>query len=844
MRLRGAQLPAARAAKGLPGKINYFIGNDPSRWRRGIPTYEEVTYPAVYPGIDLVYYGRQGQLEYDFRVAPKADPQRIALRFEGARKLRVDERGDLVITAAGGAVTFRRPVAYQQIAGGRRAVPTEYQVKGCEVAFALGAYDPARELVIDPVLDYTTFIGGSDAESGGSLARDGAGNLYLAGNTTSADFPSAANTRPGSVDGVVSKLTADGALLWSSYVGGSGFDSVVHVAAHGAGLVRVCGVTDSLDLPLAVNSNAGGYDGFVAALDGAGGITWSHYLGGSNYEETYRPELDPNGNTFVVGFTASDDFPGAAAAPAGGIAAFVVKLGPAGARLWTTLVDGGAQEVFYGLTLSPTGAIFAGGATASTDFPGAGGTAYQARQDGLVACLGPDGALRHTTYVGGHGNDRVWGLSAAPGGGAYCAGNTTSSDLAGTINGPIGDNDGFVTKVDAAGSIAWSTYVGGPQYDSVRSVTTDGDGNALLACYSDHPGFQGASNPHSGCAEDAVVAAVDPHGQQILAYHVGGAGRDFGEGVAVDDQHRVYLAGQTNSAESGLRGTYDLFLARVDLRPLVVDSSRDAGFGSLRYAIQYANRQPGSNSVHFRLPGAGPYTITPASPLPVISDPLFIDGNTQPGAAVNTAEVGTNAAPMIVLNGALAGGTGLKVNANSVLAGLVLQRWRTALELNAATDVSGCFIGTTAEGLTEAGNVEGIVVRGGDNQLIGQPAPSSRNVICGNGTAIRCAAGARDVGIYNNLIGLGADGARPLGNGVGVIFQSDGHWLGGPRLNEANVIAHNTQAAVYVAPGATGNRLQGNAIFDNGEGIVLSGDGNEAIPAPLLRLVTLGAGQH
>ena len=210
----------------LPGKSNYFIGNDPAKWRTNIPTHAKVKYEGVYPGVDLVYYGNQGQLEYDFVVAPRADPDLVTLAFEGARDVHIDARGELVLGVEGGEVRQHKPVVYQEVAGVRQEVAGRYVMKGKRhVGFRVAAYDPSRPLIIDPVLVYSTYLGGSDFDIGTGIAVDGAGSAYVTGSTASPDFPTTAGAAQTTQAGVfVTKLDATGSgLLYSTYLGGSSF---------------------------------------------------------------------------------------------------------------------------------------------------------------------------------------------------------------------------------------------------------------------------------------------------------------------------------------------------------------------------------------------------------------------------------------------------------------------------------------------------------------------------------------------------------------------------------------------------------------------------------------------
>jgi hypothetical protein len=361
--IRGGNKKAVgRAVDALPGRSNYFLGNDPSRWRRDVPHYGRVEYRGVYPGIDVAYYGREGQLEYDFIVGAGADPRRIVMRFEGAKRLRIDADGNLVVSVPGGGeLTHRAPVAYQEGDRGRSEVQARFVKRGSrDVGFAVGAYDRGRALVIDPVLVYSTYLGGSHSDYLEALAVDGAGNVYVAGFTYSTDFPTANPLQAslhGHPDAFVTKLDAAGsALVYSTYLGGSGIDRPNALAVDAAGNAYVAGVTSSADFPTANPIQAslkGGADAFVVTLNAAGSaLVYSTYLGGGNLSDADSAEalaVDGAGNAYVAGRTFSTDYPTANPLQAslhGPHDAFVTKLDAAGTALVYSTYLGGSDIEF------------------------------------------------------------------------------------------------------------------------------------------------------------------------------------------------------------------------------------------------------------------------------------------------------------------------------------------------------------------------------------------------------------------------------------------------------------------------------------------------------------------
>jgi photosystem II stability/assembly factor-like uncharacterized protein len=314
MRLRNASAHArVNGVDHLPGKVNYLRGNKPEAWRTNVPTYSGVRYQNIYAGVDLYYYGSQSQLEYDFQLAPGADPQLIKLGFSGG-KLSLDRGGNLRIKTAFGTVNLLKPVSYQMIRGERKFVAARYvQGSNHEVRFKLGPYDRKFPLVIDPVLSYSTFVGGSDYEIGYGITVDSAGNAYVAGETFSSDFPGSTQSHD-TLDAFVFKLSSSGStLLYATFFGGSGSDQAFTVAVNSSGNAYVAGQTTSTNFPVvnAVQGTPGGQtDGFVGELsvDGSGFI-YSTYIGGSSFDVINGLAIDSTNNVYIAGQTNSHDFP-------------------------------------------------------------------------------------------------------------------------------------------------------------------------------------------------------------------------------------------------------------------------------------------------------------------------------------------------------------------------------------------------------------------------------------------------------------------------------------------------------------------------------------------------------
>jgi hypothetical protein len=402
MRLVGAN-PAAplRGLDALPGTANYFVGKDPTKWRTHVPTFAKVTQSQVYPGIDLVYYGNQRQVEFDFIVAPGTDPHAIRLKIEGADRLEVDAQGDLLLRVATESIKLQRPRIYQDADGVRRAVSGHYVLQEAnEVRFQVAAYDQRRPLVIDPTLVYSTYLGGSGSfeEMGRGMAVDAAGAAYVTGSADSTDFTAGCTapctvldaTRGGSTDAFVTKLDPTGsALVYSTYLGGSSFEEGIAIAVDAEGAAYLTGDTGSADFPTVctapctvLDSTLNGGDAFVTKLGPTGtALVYSTYLGGSRNDFGRGIAVDAGGTAYVTGSTRSTDFTAGCTAPCtvldatlGGPPlfasdAFVTKLNATGtALLYATYLGGSGDDFGRGIAVDARGTAYVTGGTSSPDF--------------------------------------------------------------------------------------------------------------------------------------------------------------------------------------------------------------------------------------------------------------------------------------------------------------------------------------------------------------------------------------------------------------------------------------------------------------------------------------------
>jgi hypothetical protein len=612
MKAIGANTKAAvESLDELPGKVNYFIGNDPKKWHSNIPTFKKVAYRDLYKGIDLVYYGTGRKLEYDFVVKPGGDPSKIALSFTGAKSMRVASSGDLVLGIDGGDVVWRKPAVYQMDTTGKRSpVAGSYVLaKGGEVRFTVAAYDVRRPLVIDPVLEYATYLGGGSGDAAAAIALDGSGSVYVTGTTFSPNFPVTAGaveaTYGGDWDDVfVSKLSPSGdSLVYSTYLGSSNRDSGGGIAVDGSGSAYVTGITFSPDFPItagvAQGTPGGGGDVFVAKLNPSGGsLIYSTYLGGINRDIDGGIAVDASGSAYVTGYTNSLDFPvtGGAAqrAPGGDWDAFAAKLSPSGGALvYATYLGGSGLEYGWSIAVDASGSAYVTGRSSSSDFPVTVGTAQGTfgggggsgdGGDAFVAKLSPTGdSLIYSTYLGGSDRDDGTGIAVDAAGSAYVAGSTSSTNFPvtiGSVQGKLGGGaDAFVAKLSpTGGSLDYSTYLGGVHRDAGVSIAVDVSGNAYVTGTTFSPDFPvtaSAAQLTIAGGYDAFVAKVNPSGGSLLySTCFGGSGGEGANSGVADAAGSVYVTGGTDSADfpatagaaqGTIGGAGDAFVAKLDI---------------------------------------------------------------------------------------------------------------------------------------------------------------------------------------------------------------------------------------------------------------------------------------
>lgn len=588
--------PQGQALAQLPGVANYLDGNNPADWHTNIPTYADVQYANVYSGIDLVYHGVSGQLEYDFTVAPGANPGVIRLSVSGASSIQLDARGDLVLATPGGNVVEEAPVVYQEINGVRQSVAGKFVLEADgDIGFAVGSYDASVPLVIDPVLSYSTYLGGSGNDTAAGIAIDSAGDAYITGTTSSTDFPTQSSyqgTAHGNSDAFVSKLNAAGtALVYSTYLGGSAFDAGNGIAVDSAGDAYIVGSTQSTDFPT-VNAyqTFGGspQNAFLAKLNPAGNVLlYSSYLGeeeGPDSSSGAGVAVNNQGDAYITGATASSFFPVTAGAFQGSynggqedafVAEFDTNASGVNSLVYSTYLGGSNDDAANAIAIDSAGDAFVTGMTRSSDFPLAGNS-YQSTNGGFydvfVSELNPTGStLLYSTYLGGNDLDIGFGIAVDSAGDIYVTGDTVSSNFP-TVNAfePTftgSDSEAFVAEfAPAAGkgssSLVFSTLLGGTGPDNIGyGIAIGANHDIYVTGLTDSTDFPTANaiQPQldtsagvgdGGYNDDAFVTVLNSTASGLIySTYLGGAQDDGGTGIAVDNAGDVYIAGYTSSSD-------------------------------------------------------------------------------------------------------------------------------------------------------------------------------------------------------------------------------------------------------------------------------------------------------
>ncbi|HEX3879442.1 MAG TPA: SBBP repeat-containing protein, partial [Bryobacteraceae bacterium] len=631
IRFRNAVTVEPELADPSAAVVNDYRGAR-ANWVSGTPTWQAAEYRNAYAGINLRFYGSNGDVEYDARVSPGADPSQIEFSFDGAIPT-LTTAGDLATPIGRDRMIWRKPVAYQMIGGRKEPVEARFEVHGKRVGFHLGQWDRSRELIIDPTLTFSTFLGGSGSEFARAIAVDASGNVYITGATSSGDLPVNAASYQSAYkgggfgspqDAFVAKLNPTGtALTYITYLGGTGIDWGLAIAADSGGDAFVTGFTDSPDFPattgayqthFAGDTGSGNDpvgDAFVTKFDPSGKLVWSTYLGGAQDDAGGAIALDSAGDVIVAGSTVSPTFPVTTGALqthyAGGNSsqiqvstqgyvitnsgdAFIAKLDPTGTKLLaSTFLGGTGNDLIDALTLDPQGNVWVGGATASNNFPVSslalqhtfGGISSQDMQavvqlgDGFVSELNSSlSQLTYSTYIGGLFDDAVTGIAADATGNVYVTGFTQSANFPtkgaspGSFQGPaapVGDTpyllgDAFAAKLSVNGGLQFSEYIGGSGDDAAASLALDSQGNMIIVGMTNsrnfpvttgatQAGFGGSGSATFGSLGDGFLTQINGStGATMYSTYIGGGSGEALAGIAQSTGGFTYIVGNSSSA--------------------------------------------------------------------------------------------------------------------------------------------------------------------------------------------------------------------------------------------------------------------------------------------------------
>jgi hypothetical protein len=663
-RLLGANKHPQAVGENLqPGIVNYFVGNDPAQWHTRVPTYAKVRYKNVYPGIDLIYYGNHQQLEYDFAVAPGADPRQIQFAIQGADETRVDAEGNLILHTGSGELDFQSPIVYQESNGQHIPVDGGYAMKDAtHIGFHLNNYDSTKPLVIDPVLVYSTYFGASDVYQATGIAVDKSGSVYVAGYSDSANFPlnTLGSISPNTNHVVIAKLDPTGAnLVYADYIGGDNQDYAIALALDSANSVYVTGSTQSSNFPAVdayQSQQPGPYSGFLTKISADGSsLLYSTYLGGNNFDQPAGVAIDSLGEAYVAGYTQSQNFPVANAYQANALAnqggiygtyGFLTKFSAAGSSLAfstflagnTNVLEGGCcwpapYSAITAVTVDANGNAYVAGMTNTYNFPVTPGsflTTNNTRQDatvGFTSKFSSAGSLDYSTYFYGSGGYpiAITAITVDSTGSAYITGSAysdgtfplTSTSICDPGTYGFGCGYAFVTKFDsAAATLLYSTFLGPNNYATPQAIAIDANDDAYVLSSTGSSTF-GETNgiePYDNGVDLLVVEIDAAASTQLFATYMGGNGDDMAAGIALDKNGNIFVAGSTDSNDFPTTqgsfqtaGSSGVFVAKIGAAsaPSVSLSPHALQFGTL--AVGSTSQ---SQAVLLRNMGSSPLSTT------------------------------------------------------------------------------------------------------------------------------------------------------------------------------------------------------------------------------------------
>jgi hypothetical protein len=586
----------------LTTKTNYLLGDNENNWQKSVNNYKEVTYKELYPGVDLIFYGKEKNLEYDLVVAPKIDPNLVKLRFQELNNshqtsIEIDNQGDLLIKTKSGLVRQHKPFIYQEIEGRQIAINGSYKKHDDNtIGFSLAEYNHDFPLVIDPEISFSTYLGGQLTDQASAIAVDREGNSYIVGTTSSNNFPLVkplqASPGGGPLDIFIAKLSADGSsLIYTTYLGGSSIDQAFDIAVDSSNNVYITGLTISSNFPtksaLQAQKGGGVFDAFVTKINASGSeLVYSTYLGGNDDDQGFSLAVNQQGNVFVTGSTASRNFPGVTEGVLNGITdGFVTQLNRQGtAVIYSRFLGGNDEDEASSIAIDSQDNAYITGDTFSPNFPVKDGVQANlaGEQDAFIAKLNPNGDVIYSSYLGGIGNDSAIDIAVDLDGNAYITGSTASSNF------PIkdalqmanaGGGDAFITKIATNGKeLMFSTYLGGTLTDNANSIALDPSGNIYVSgttFSTNFPMLRPVQDKNKG-NNDVFLTKINAFGNNLLySTYLGGAGQDDSLGITVDTLGTTYLVGTSistdfpvvNALQSASAGTADAFIAKI-LEPL------------------------------------------------------------------------------------------------------------------------------------------------------------------------------------------------------------------------------------------------------------------------------------
>lgn len=608
LRFLGATPGPAHGQNQAEAVTNLFLGNNPNAWKHTIPNYRQVLRPNVYPGIDLLLHGSRGAVEFDFVLAPQANPALPALAFN--HPPRITSSGDLEIDTPAGVLLLPAPIAYQQINGYRHNIECRFERRANNtIGFHIGNYNPTYSLTIDPTINYPSYFGGSGSELLHSLAVDSSGNIYVAGQTNSSNLPvsngAAQTLRRGSSDAYIAKFNPNGNLVYTTLLGGEQGDEVTAIAVDSQGSIYFGGVSLSTNFPLAnayqstKRSPSDASSAVFGKLNPTGAaLVYSSYIGGEFGEEVNGVAIDAAGNLFLAGSTYSDQYPVTSNSfqprNNGLENGFVTKIAPAGDRLvYSTYIGGELIDSIAAIAIDSAGNAYIGGTTSSNNYPIRNAVQNTRRTgaaglDGCITKLNPNGSdIIYSTYLGGNGNEIVQAIAVGLDGSVAVAGNTNSNDMPlgpSPIQRSItGGQDLFIHKLTPNGDgITFGTLFGGSSEERAAAISIDSSGSVYVAGWTSSLSLTTVSGqqPTAGGATDGFYFRLNPAGNQVqMSSYFGSTGSDPISAMAVDASGKIYLAGTTTSAslptvpgaqQRGLSGASDGYI-------LIIEPDRNTG---------------------------------------------------------------------------------------------------------------------------------------------------------------------------------------------------------------------------------------------------------------------------